>query len=315
MQPDLLEIPAFARVHDYAGLWLLDSTYKAHYLALAQGILANFDAHLKAAEERPMQAAMDKAPMHGGKSIAILRAQGLLMKPQSSMGGTSTIMLRRDIRQAAADPEIGGILLAIDSPGGTVAGMDDLAADVRMAKQMKPVWAHIEDLGASAAYWLASQANRVTVNSSTALVGSIGTIQVIQDMSAAAEKEGVKTMVFRTGPLKGIGTPGDKVTEEQAAHVQALVDNVQRSFAEAVRTGRNMTAQQVAAVSHGGVFVAQDALDAGLVDAIQPLSKTIADFTRASGPKAIHDTGRSVVGGFPMLTLGGLPTLKEKTHV
>src|SRR5581483_9650939 len=111
--------------------------------------------------------------------------QGMLMKGQSSMGGTSTVMARRDIRQAVADQDVAGILLAIDSPGGTVAGTDDLAAEVRQARTSKPVWAAIDDLGASAAYWVASQTQRVTVNSPTALVGSIGTLQVIRDLSAA----------------------------------------------------------------------------------------------------------------------------------
>lgn len=62
-----------------------------------------------------------------------------------------------------------------------MAGTDDLARDVKAASRAKPLWAHIEDMGASAAYWVASQASKITANSETALVGSIGTLQVIHD--------------------------------------------------------------------------------------------------------------------------------------
>jgi ClpP class serine protease len=166
----------------------------------------------------------------------VIEARGLLMKQQSWMGGTATLQLRRDIRAAAADPNVSAILLAIDSPGGTAAGTADLAADVRAAARQKPVWAQIEDLGASAAYWLASQADQVFANTARRpMVGSIGTYQTVYDLSAAAEQEGVKVFHFATGPLKGAGMPGTPVTEEQQADFQGRVDAVQDSFDAAVR--------------------------------------------------------------------------------
>lgn len=275
---DALQVPAFARLHDYLGLWMLEESAAAGMYQLAGQI--NLKAHVEAGAE-PLKSAMEKVGgTGGGKSVAVVRLQGLLMKGASSMGGTSTVQARRDLRQAVADDSVGGILLAIDSPGGTVAGTDDLAAEVRTARQSKPVYAHIDDLGASAAYWIASQAERVSVNSPTALVGSIGTLQVLRDVSAAAQKQGVRTLVFGTGPFKGLGTPGSAITDDQAAHVQQLVNSVQTSFDAAVKAGRGMNDEQLAAVRHGGVFHAQDALRRRLVDAVQPLSKTLDELTR-----------------------------------
>jgi signal peptide peptidase SppA len=215
-------------------------------------------------------------PARDGKNVAVIRAVGTLMKQQSSMGGTSTIQLRRDIRSAAADPTVSASCSAIDSPGGTVAGTADLAADVKAARRKKPVWAHIDDLGASAAYWLASQADAVYANNPTALVGSIGTLQVVYDYSAAAEKEGVKTLVFRTGPLKGAGVPGAAVTEEQAANYQRLVNETQTHFDAAVRAGRGMTRAELDAVRTGGVFPAGEAVGLKLIDGVRPLDATLA---------------------------------------
>jgi signal peptide peptidase SppA len=276
---DLLDVPTFARLIDYIGPWLIEPTHFASLWQMASEM--NLAAHVEKGSD-PLKAAVEKLPGPGGRSLAVIKVTGLMMKSQSSFGGTSTIQLRRDIRQAAADDDVAAILLAIDSPGGTVAGTDDLAADVRGARKSKPVWAHIDDLCASAGYWLASQCDRITANSPTAMVGSIGTFQVIYDRSGAAEKDGIKTLLFATGPLKGLGTPGSKITDEQVAHVQSLVNSVQESFDAAVQKGRGLTDKQLAAVRHGGVMTASEAMDKKLVDAVQPLSKTIAELMQSA---------------------------------
>jgi signal peptide peptidase SppA len=313
-----LSLPAFARLPDYLGLWCMERTRFEAICQLAKGM----DLFAHAAEDpAPLKSAVEKLPATGGKSIAVVRLAGMLMKSQSSMGGTSTVQARRDIRQAAADPEAAGIMLAIDSPGGTVAGTYELARDIKAAAKSKPVWAHIEDLGASAAYWAASQAGRVTANSPIAQVGSIGTYQVIYDESAAAAGQGVKTLVFATGPLKGLGVPGSKITDEQAAHVQALVDDAQTAFDAAVKKGRGMTDKQLAAVRHGGVMLAPAALDAKLIDGIEPLGKALAQFADylrtgampAGANAELFETpgGDGRRAAIPTIKHGGLPVLAD----
>lgn len=273
---DLLHVPRFARLDEYWGAWAMEpERFLAQYrLVLGTDLLAH--ARQAAAAPQPARSPnVELVPGRAGKSVALVRVLGTLMKQASSFGGTSTIQLRRDVRQAAADPNVTGILLAIDSPGGTVAGTADLANEVRQARRAKPVWAHIDDLGASAAYWVASQADQVFANAATAWVGSIGTIQTVYDLSQAAEREGIKTLVFSTGPLKGAGAPGTEVTEEQRAYFQSLVEDAQQSFDAAVRSGRGMTAAQLAAVRTGGVFPAGKAVGLRLIDGIRALDKTL----------------------------------------
>jgi signal peptide peptidase SppA len=197
------------------------------------------------------------------------------MKSQPSFGGTSTVQFRREVRSAANDPNVSGILLRFDSPGGTVSGTADAAADIRAARRKKPVWAFGDDLVASAAYWLASQADHFVVNNATAMVGSIGTYVAVADLSAAAEREGVKVHLFTTGPLKGLGVPGTQITDDQAAHVQRLVNETQTHFDEAVRKGRGMTATQVAAVRSGAMFPATEAVGLKLIDGVRSLESTL----------------------------------------
>lgn len=299
--PDLL-VPYFARLCDYFGVWSMEP--RAFAGLWNRAIALDLFAHVKEGVE-PLRSAITKHPAPAGKSIAEIQLVGTMMKGNSSMGGTSTVQARRDVRQAAADAEVAAILLRIDSPGGTVSGTYDLAAEVKAANRVKPVWAAIEDMGASAAYWVASQASRIVASNPTTLVGSIGTLQVIYDESGAMAAQGVKPIVLRTGPYKGLGM--DKVTDEQVAHVQDLVNNVQTSFDAAVMKGRGMTQTQLNAVRHGGVFTATAAVDNGLIDAIQPTGKTLAqlnDFVRTG-----HMPGASAGGVLPMKKLGRLPTL------
>ncbi|VTU01007.1 peptidase s49 : Periplasmic serine proteases (ClpP class) OS=Chthonomonas calidirosea (strain DSM 23976 / ICMP 18418 / T49) GN=CCALI_01405 PE=4 SV=1: Peptidase_S49 [Gemmataceae bacterium] len=278
MTEPILAAPAFRRFDEYLGCWAYEPERFLAQWQMIRGV--DMTRHMAAPQpDRP--AGYATLPARGGKSIAVLKATGTLMKQASSFGGTSTIQLRRDVRQAAADPNVSAILLAIDSPGGTTAGTADLAADVRAARKAKPVWAHIDDLGASAAYWVASQADMIFANTSTALVGSIGTLLTVYDMSASAEREGIKTLVFKTGPLKGAGVPGSVITDEQRAHFQKIVDDGQSAFDAAVRSGRGMTAAELAAVRTGGVFGAAEALSLKLIDGVRSLDKTIEALANA----------------------------------
>lgn len=273
----LISVPQFARLEDYAGLWAYEPT--RFFQAWQVYTQTDWARHMAAAQ--PTRSSGIEYIKGARGNVAVIKATGSLMKQTSSMGGTSTIQLRRDIRAAANDKDVSAILLAVDSPGGTVAGTSDLAADVATARTRKPVWAHIDDLGASAAYWVASQADAIFANSPTALIGSIGTIMTVYDLSKNAEKEGVKAMVFATGPLKGAGTPGTEITDDQAAYFQAMVDESQTYFDDAVMRGRGLSSSELANVKTGGVFSAVKAKELRLIDGIRSLDDTIEAIAKA----------------------------------
>ncbi len=301
---DIIITPAFNRLADWVGLWAMEPL---SFRCLAEQ-LSRIDLAAHVINEKPpeMKSALEKVPARNGQSVAIVKVMGTLMKSQSSVGGgTSTVQLRRDIRQAATDQEVSAILLAIDSPGGTSAGTDDLASEVRMAAKQKPVWAHIDDLGASAAYWVASQASQIFANSPTAQVGSIGTFMVVYDMSEAAANEGIKVHRFATGPLKGAGARGTVLTEEQRAHLQQLTDETQSSFDAGVKRGRSLTDRQLADVRTGGVWTAQNAINMKLIDGIRPLGKTLDELVKFSSNKGAQQNASAL----PMTVRHTLPML------
>lgn len=220
-----------------------------------------------------------------GEGVAMIRIDGPTAKGFGKFGEMSTVFVRRAIRAASTNPDVASILLVIDSPGGYVAGTDDLARDVAAANEVKPVVAFIEDLGASAAYWVASQARAVYANP-TAQVGSIGVFAVIEDASKAAEVAGVTVHVLSTGPLKGAGAEGAPVTPEQLAAWQTEIDDTMAHFAAAVRKGRNMTPKGFAEVATGGTWIASKAKDLGLIDGVRTLDATVAAMPKPRRTKA-----------------------------
>lgn len=291
----MIRVPYFSRLDEYSGVWCIEPTAFATQWETYSRMGPELAAHVLAAAERTraeadtdtpkLRSEIQVAQAKNGRNVAIVPILGTMMKQRSSMGGASTIQARRDIRSAASNPDVSAILLAIESPGGTVAGTDDLAAEVKTARTKKPVWAHVDDLAASAAYWVASQAGQIFANSPTALVGSIGTFVAVYDSSAAATQAGVKVRLFATGPLKAAGFPGTELTSEQADYFQAIVDNSQSSFDRAVQAGRGLTARELAAVRTGGVFSARQAQELKLIDGIRSLDRTIEALAEAAGQR------------------------------
>lgn len=250
----------------YFGIWAMaESRFEAEFQ-----YAKSMNLHLHMQGDAPIKAqATAAASFERVGSIAMIGLHGKLMKQQSSMGsGTSTVVARRQLRAATKDPDVAAIMLHIDSPGGTAAGTLELAQDIAAAAKVKPVHAYIEDLGASAAYWAASQATRIVTNA-TGMVGSIGTYGVVYDYSGAAAMEGVKAFVVRAGRFKGAGTPGTEITQEQLAEMQRNIDALNAHFLDGVASGRKMQLERVKELADGRVHVGQEAMALGLVDAVE----------------------------------------------
>ncbi len=191
-------------------------------------------------------------------------------------GGAVYTEIEEQVKQATADDAVRAILLRIDSPGGTVAGVSDVADAVYAAREAKPVIAYISDLGASAGYYIAAQAHRI-YSDEDARIGSIGTVSIVDDWSGFYEKAGVKVHVVSTGEHKGNFVRGSEVTDDQLADLQRAVDNPGEIFFSAVARGRGWPLAAVAQIADGRLFVArQEALPMGLIDGIQGFDEVLA---------------------------------------
>ncbi len=194
-------------------------------------------------------------------------------------GGVSVERLTKILREASADDTIGTVMLDIDSPGGTVSGMPALASEVRRLAESKHVVAVANSLAASAAYWLASQADEI-IATPEALVGSVGVLAVHEDWSKALEQGGIKVTYISAGKYKTEGNPEEPLTDEARAHIQSLVDDAYALFVGDVAQGRGVSAADVKAnYGEGRLLTAKDAKAAGMIDRVAGIDDTIRRLT------------------------------------
>ena len=172
-----------------------------------------------------------------GSKVAVLPIQGTVQK----RGGYCSLGTKDLVAQLAAanrDPEISAIVLDIDSPGGQVDGTEELAQAV--AASGKPVVAYIDGLGASAAYWIASQASSIFINSaSTGYAGSLGVLCMSVNQSEFLAKQGVKVEILRSSRAvdKAKLNPVEEMSDDTRASVQADLDQIGDTFISAVQQG------------------------------------------------------------------------------
>jgi capsid assembly protease len=195
-------------------------------------------------------------------------------------GGAAISTLATDFQAALENPNIDSIVLNIDSPGGEVTGVSEFSNMIYSARGVKPVTAYVMGMGCSAAYWIASAADRVVVDA-TAEVGSIGVIAAYQDAREKDAKSGVKTheIVSSVSPNKR----PDPATPEGRGQIQAIVDDLGALFVGAVARNRGTTAEVVASeFGKGGVFVGASAVKQGLADEVGSLEQVISDMQTQS---------------------------------
>lgn len=207
--------------------------------------------------------------------IAVLGIQGAIA-PKANLftqisGGASAQLLQRDLASALEDPRVDGIVLSIDSPGGSVFGSPDLARAVFAGRQVKPIVAHTDGMMASAAYWIGSAAHSIYNSGPTVMVGSIGV--VARHINAGGQ--GVTEIT--AGAYKRIASDTGPLTKEGRAYMQAQVDYFYEVFVDHVGEHRGVSAEQVLEdMADGRIFIGQQAIDAGLVDGVATLSELIA---------------------------------------
>lgn len=207
------------------------------------------------------------------------RAGGL----EESSGGASVERFIGQYRSVMTNDAIGAVILDVDSPGGTVAGVQEIVAEMLALRGRKPVVAVSNSLMASAAYWIASAADEI-VSIPSGTVGSIGVFTAHQDLSAALEKEGVKVTLISAGKFKTEGNPFEPLSDEAKAIIQARVDVAYAQFVKDVADGRKVSVADVkGGFGQGRAVTAKEALSAGMIDRVATLDQTVARLSSHQG--------------------------------
>lgn len=169
--------------------------------------------------------------------------------------------------RAATDDSVRAVLVAIDSPGGTMAGGEAMHGALTRIAQRKPVVAVMGATAASAGYMIAMPAQRVFAREST-VTGSIGVLLQSVEVSQLLDRLGIQPQVIASGPLKDQPSLFRPLTEEGRAALSRVVGDLYDQFVAIVAAGRHMDTARVRTLADGRVFTGRQALEAGLIDAI-----------------------------------------------
>lgn len=233
--------------------------------------------------------------------IAVLPVSGVISNKANMFtrvsGGASAQLLTRQINSLRADPRVRGVVLDFDTPGGSVFGIPAMAAEIRALASEKPTASVSTGMMASAGYWTGSAANSVFLSGETDYMGSIG---VVATHSYNPRNTGAQTTEITAGKYKRMASDNAPLTEEGRAYIQQQVDEIYRSFVQAVADNRRVSVDQVLSnMADGRIFVGRQAIDAGLADGIATVETVVEQM--ATNPEKFSSRKRAV------FALGELP--------
>lgn len=227
-------------------------------------------------------------------AVAVLPLLGIIsnrihqVQDISGPGGTSTEGFARMFRQAVNEPAIGAIVIDVDSPGGSVYGVAELADEIYAARGKKKVVAVANSLAASAAYWIASAAEEFVVTPGGE-AGSIGVYTAHEDWSKFLDAKGIKTTLVSAGQFKTEGNPYEPLSDEAVTAIQGRVNEYYDMFVKAVAKYRGVKPGDVRdGYGQARVVGAKEAVALNMADRIETLDETIirlSNSKRAQSPR------------------------------
>ena len=225
--------------------------------------------------------AKDQRVATTNKGVAVIPIVGSIShRPtgiEAMSGMTSYTTLQKQFEAAFNDPNVGSILMDIDSPGGSVAGAFDFRDYLMSKKGTKPVYALARDAMCSAAYLIGSTADKVYATQ-TARVGSIGVVAMHTDASGKMEKEGLKPTFISAGKFKTAGNPYEKLEGEKLKYLQDSVDESYDMFINAVADARGIDKKAIRD-TEARVYGGKKAVEIGLADGIRTYESVLAEMS------------------------------------
>lgn len=207
-----------------------------------------------------------------GDVLAVIEVKGTIVGGESGGGlfggvvaGAETMM--QQIRQATDDSDVKGLLLHINSPGGSAAASEAVYNEIlRFKKETgKPVLAAMSDVAASGGYFIALGADDIFANPAT-MTGSIGVIMQFKNYKDLYQKYGIEVETIKSGKYKDIGNPAREMTAEERELLQTMVDQIYGQFVQAVHDGRGLPMERVSELAQGQIYTGTQAKELNLVD-------------------------------------------------
>ncbi len=209
-------------------------------------------------------------------------------------GGTSYQMIEKDIKAGLEDKKVDDILLDVDSPGGSVFGLFELANFIHENKNVKPIHAFSSSQMTSAAYMLGSATGHITAGVADQ-IGSIGVIMAHYDHSKQDEMRGVKRTFITAGKYKGTGHDAAPLSSEDRKEIKSKVDYYYSMFVDNVARNRGVdSAQVVEKMAEGRIFIGEQAREVGLIDKIGTFNDALQIGENAMGREVVPEIAAGV---------------------
>lgn len=210
----------------------------------------------------------------GNRQIAIVYAEGDIVYGEGYSDQVGGDRVARTLRQLRQDPAVKGIVLRVNSPGGSAVASEIIEREIRLTLEEKPVVVSMGGYAASGGYWISASANKIFAEETT-ITGSIGVFGIYPNIGELAENLGVHFDGVKTAEFADIYSISRPKTEKELTVLQEFVDEIYKTFIEKVAEGREMSIEDVEAIAQGRVWSGADAVEVGLVDEIGGLEDAI----------------------------------------
>ncbi|HOT04111.1 MAG TPA: signal peptide peptidase SppA [Methanolinea sp.] len=212
--------------------------------------------------------------------ISVVRVEGTIVTGNFRGDGyVGSEYVGRMIREAADDPLVEAIVIRINSPGGTPSAAQEIARDIRYAREKKPVVVSMGDMATSAAYYVSAYADRIYANPDS-LTGGIGTSWTFLDISGWLEEKNLSVQVVKSGSMKDMGSNHRPLTSVEREYAQAVVDQSNERFIADILAERRLNRSEI---DDGRLIRGEQALLLGMVDELGNLNDAIAGARNLTG--------------------------------
>lgn len=262
-----------------------------------------------------------------GDTVAVIPLQGEIAYSQSDILGGAVVtpdIIKNSIREAEEDSSVSAIVLDVNSPGGSPVASEEIMNAVKNCKKPVVVW--ISDVGASGAYLVASPADKI-VASPSSIVGSIGVILSLTDLSELYQKIGVNQYSIKAGEYKDMGAIYRNLTPQETKLLQEMVNEDYDYFIKQVADNRKLDNNYVRSIAEGKIYTGTQAKDLKLVDETGGRDRAIEIAAQLGGikgeyniitinpPETLDDFLKSFSANFAYSLGKGIGSLMEKSSI
>lgn len=258
----------------------------------------------------------NKLVRDGLPGIALLKIEGEIHSGRSTYSSTGADTVLARLREIESKPEIKGILVEINSPGGTVGASQEIFEELMNLRKDKKIVVSMKDIAASGGYYIASAADYIFAEHGT-ITGSIGVITMSPNISGLLEKANIKMNVYKAGKYKDILSMFRENTKEEEEIIRSLLDDTYKRFIKDIVRGRNIAKEKIEVAAEGKIYSGESAVRNNLVDAIggrREAQKKISELVEYDGILPILEEEESPIDRMLQLMGGSFSGITGKMH-